>query len=75
MGLCSTVARIGAMLAPSIAGLDSVMRMLPFLVMGGAGIMAGCVSFALPETRGTKLPENLEEAEVITRNNITSNTL
>ena len=73
MGLCSTVARIGAMLAPSIAGLDSVMTMLPFLVMGGAAIMAGCVSFALPETRGTKLPENLEEAEAISRKKITSN--
>ena len=34
---------------------------------GGAAIMAGCVSFALPETRGTKLPENLEEAEAISR--------
>lgn len=75
MGLCSTVARIGAMLAPSIAGLDSVMTMLPFLVMGGAAIIAGCVSFALPETKGTKLPENLEEAEAITRNNLTRNKL
>ena len=65
MGLCSTVARIGAMLAPSIAGLDSVLAMLPFLVMGGAAVMAGCLSFALPETRGTILPETLEQAEAI----------
>ena len=70
MGLCSTVARIGAMLAPSIAGLDSVLAMLPFLVMGGAAIVAGCVSFALPETRGTRLPETLEQAEAITRNGL-----
>ena len=61
------------MLAPSIAGLDSVMAMLPFLVMGGAAITAGCVSFALPETRGTKLPENMEEAEAISKNKMIIN--
>ena len=73
MGLCSTVARIGAMLAPSIASLDSVLPMLPFLVMGGAAITAGCISFALPETRGTKLPETLEQAEAIGKGNTTVN--
>jgi len=63
VGLCSMVARIGALLAPTIAGLDSVLPVLPFLIMGGGATMAGCCAFFLPETRGLLLPESLEEAE------------
>ena len=62
VGLCSTVARIGALSAPVIAGLDSVWAPLPFLIMGGAATLVGCLSCLLPETRGTQLPETIEEA-------------
>ena len=62
IGLCSTLARIGALLAPVIAGLDSYLSFLPFLIMGGSAILVGSLSFLLPETRGCKLPESIEEA-------------
>ena len=65
IGLCSTLARIGALLAPSIASLDSVLACLPFLIMGGAAVLVGSLSFLLPETRGHKLPETVEEAAAI----------
>jgi OCT family organic cation transporter-like MFS transporter 4/5 len=65
VGLCSTVARVGALLAPGIAGLDSVWAPLPFLIMGGAAILVGSLSCLLPETRGAALPETVEEAAAL----------
>ena len=65
IGLCSTLARIGALLAPSIASLDSVLPFLPFMIMGGAAMLVGSLSFLLPETRGGKLPETVEEAAAL----------
>ena len=65
IGLCSTLARIGALLAPAIASLDSVLAFLPFLIMGGAAMLVGSLSFLLPETRGGQLPQTVEEAAAI----------
>ena len=65
IGLCSTLARIGALLAPVIASLESVLAFLPFLIMGGAAMLVGSLSFLLPETRGGQLPETVEEAATI----------
>ena len=65
VGLCSTVARIGALSAPAIADLDTVWPPLPFLIMGGAGVLVGCLSCLLPETRGIVLPETIEEAAAL----------
>ena len=65
VGICSTVARIGALCAPAIANLDSVYAPLPFLIMGGGAVVVGCLSFLLPETRGLVLPETIEEAAAL----------
>jgi len=62
VGLCSTAARIGAIGAPFIAGLDSFWEPLPFLIMGGSAVVVGCLSCLLPETRGSTLPETVEDA-------------
>jgi len=62
MGACSTLARFGALLAPTVADLDTVAYFLPFLIMGGGSIIVGILAFLLPETRGCELPETLEEA-------------
>ena len=51
-GACSTLARLGALLAPTIADLDSVAYFLPFLIMGGSSVVVGILAFLLPETRG-----------------------
>ena len=65
MGICSTVARLGALSAPLIADLDSVYPPLPFLIMGGGAVMVGSLSSLLPETRGIVLPETLKEAAAL----------
>ena len=65
VGLCSTVARIGALSAPAIADLDSVYPPLPFLIMGGGAVVVGSLSCLLPETRGIVLPETLQEAAAL----------
>ena len=66
MGICSTVARIGALSAPAIADLDSIYAPLPFLIMGGGAVVVGCLScLCLPETRGVVLPETIEEAAAL----------
>jgi len=65
IGLCSTLARIGALLAPVIASLESVLAFLPFVIMGGAAMLVGSLSFLLPETRGGHLPETVEEAAAL----------
>jgi MFS family permease len=65
VGICSTVARIGALSAPAIANLDSIYAPLPFLIMGGGAVVVGSLSFLLPETRGIALPETIEEAAAL----------
>ena len=65
VGICSTVARIGALLAPTIADLDSISAPLPFLIMGGGAVVVGSLSCLLPETRGIVLPRTIEEAAAL----------
>ena len=65
VGICSTVARIGALSAPTIADLDSVYPPLPFLIMGGGAVVVASLSCLLPETRGIVLPETIEEAAAL----------
>ena len=60
--MCSTLARLGALLAPTIADLDTVAYFLPFVIMGGASVIVGILAFLLPETRGCELPATVEEA-------------
>ena len=63
--MCSTLARFGALLAPTIADLDKVEPWLPFVIMGGGSIIVGILAFLLPETRGCELPATIEEAMTI----------
>ncbi len=64
LGLSSAGARIGALLSPLIAMLDTVSSVLPLAIYGLVVLFAGIVSIWLwPETKRTKLMETLEEAE------------
>lgn len=38
---------------------------IPTLMFGGMGVLSGILVLTQPETLGTKLPDTLEEAEVI----------
>ena len=40
---------------------------LPFLIFGGAAVCGGVASVILPETRGVRLPETVEDVEIIVR--------
>ncbi|XP_018566487.1 organic cation transporter protein isoform X2 [Anoplophora glabripennis] len=65
VGTASTVARLGALLAPFVPLLGLHYAPLPMLLFGGVAILAGLLALYLPETFGIKLPETAEEAEQI----------
>ncbi|KAJ8912268.1 hypothetical protein NQ315_008859 [Exocentrus adspersus] len=65
VGTASTVARLGALLAPFVPLLGLHYSALPMLLFGGIAILAGLLALNLPETFGIKLPETAEEAEQI----------
>ncbi|CAL4074588.1 unnamed protein product [Meganyctiphanes norvegica] len=68
LGLCSTFARIGGMMAPFSESLSSIYVPLPMLMFGGASVFAGILSLIMPETLNTKLPDTLDEAINLGRN-------
>lgn len=59
----STVARLGAMVAPFVPILGNYMASLPLLLFGTVSFIGGILSLFLPETLGKKLPDTVEEAE------------
>ncbi|KAK9869662.1 hypothetical protein WA026_003410 [Henosepilachna vigintioctopunctata] len=65
VGSASTVARVGALLAPFIPLLGVYMKSLPSILFGVVAISAGLLAMKLPETLGRKLPENAQEAIAI----------
>ncbi|XP_016943475.3 organic cation transporter protein isoform X1 [Drosophila suzukii] len=62
VGVMSTFARFGAMLAPFVPLLASYYEPLPLLLFGGLSMVAGLLSLLLPETFNRKLPDTVEEA-------------
>ena len=60
LGLCSTMARIGGIGAPIVAG--ALGQRMPFVVMGVPALIGGVMACWLPETAGKELPDTLEEA-------------
>ncbi|XP_041035868.1 solute carrier family 22 member 6-A-like [Carcharodon carcharias] len=63
MGLVSTMARMGAMIAPVIRMSGDYVSFLPLIIYGGVPVIAGVAAFSLPETRKTPLPETIKEIE------------
>ncbi|XP_070532070.1 organic cation transporter protein-like isoform X2 [Ptychodera flava] len=63
VGMCSMCARIGGILAPQLLLMSKIWAKLPAVVFGVSCILAGILILPLPETRGKKLPETLEEGE------------
>ncbi|XP_071478127.1 organic cation transporter protein-like [Diadema antillarum] len=63
LGMCSMSSRVGAIIAPLIRILGRTWAPLPSLVYGLSSIAAGLLALLLPETRGRKLPETMEEGE------------
>ncbi|GLH00658.1 Organic cation transporter protein [Gryllus bimaculatus] len=63
VGMSSTVARVGAMVAPFAPLLGQVYAPLPLLLFGGVSLIASLFTLALPETLGTRLPDTVDEVE------------
>ena len=56
-------ARIGGITAPLILIIGDYWYPLPFIIFGSSSIIAGALVIFLPETKGRKLPESIEEDE------------
>lgn len=65
MGICSTVARLGGLLALLLGALRSFWPPFPMLIMGSIATVAGLVALTLPETTGIPLPETKQDAVAI----------
>ncbi|XP_043931318.1 solute carrier family 22 member 6-B-like [Protopterus annectens] len=63
LGFVSTMARLGAMVAPLVKLTGDYASFLPLLIYGTAPIITGIVVCFLPETRNTQIPDTIEEAE------------
>ncbi|XP_061405856.1 solute carrier family 22 member 6 [Lethenteron reissneri] len=61
LGLCSTMARVGGMLAPLVIMVGESLPALPLSMYGGASLVAGSLVYFLPETLNRPLPETIEE--------------
>lgn len=63
VGVSSMSARVGSMLAPFVVDLRSVALWLPPLVFAILPLIAGGITFLLPETKGCDLMTTIEEGE------------
>ncbi|CAL1284200.1 unnamed protein product [Larinioides sclopetarius] len=76
VGSSSTVARIGALIAPFIHQLaDVTYPWVPMAIPGGLSILSGLFVLLLPETKGKILPDTLEEGEKFVAKQKTANYL
>ncbi|XP_041350693.1 organic cation transporter protein-like [Gigantopelta aegis] len=77
VSVCSVCATIGGIAAPYIAELGVLLggelkSVLPLIVIGTTSLAAGVMSLWLPETLGVKLPDTVQDAIAIARNNRTT---
>ncbi|XP_056382939.1 solute carrier family 22 member 6-A-like [Hyla sarda] len=63
LGLGSTMARLGGIVAPLVKLLGEFYPFLPLLIYGGAPILSGLLIYFLPETVNKPLPDTIEEVE------------
>ncbi|GFR98005.1 organic cation transporter protein-like [Elysia marginata] len=80
VGSCSMMSRIGGLLSPYIADLGffftgKLAYVLPQIVLGTCAMLGSLLVLFLPETRGTPLPETLDDVRGKPRRNKTSTTL
>ncbi|CAB3233014.1 unnamed protein product [Arctia plantaginis] len=63
IGASSTSMRIGSMLAPFIADTVVSVPWMPTAIFGVAALVAGLVCLLLPETKGSTLPDSIEDVQ------------
>lgn len=69
LGMCSMSARFGATLSPFLIHLSYAWKPLPILIFGIWAFIGGILSTFLPETYKQDLPDTLNDAEKIGKNN------
>ena len=62
IGACSTIARVGGIMANLVGLLAPYWGPAPMVVMGIVAVIAGTAALKLPETVGRRLPETMKEA-------------
>ncbi|XP_050677876.1 solute carrier family 22 member 7-like [Leptidea sinapis] len=65
LAFSSMIGRIGSITAPLTPVLADYWHGTPSAMFGAMGLLSGLLVLTQPETLGTKLPDTLEEAEVI----------
>lgn len=68
LGFTSMLARIGSMAAPFVIDTQGVARWMPPVAFAILPLIAGCVTFLLPETKGCELMTTIEEGEQFGKN-------
>lgn len=68
VGSCSTVARVGGILAILITLTSTLWVSAPMVIMGIVACVAGVLALFFPETVGSELPETMDEAIKIGQN-------
>ncbi|KAG8438018.1 hypothetical protein GDO86_008630 [Hymenochirus boettgeri] len=63
LGLGSTMARVGGIVAPLIKMFGDFYPFLPLLIYGGAPIISGLLALLLPETVNKPLTDTIDEVE------------
>ncbi|XP_063002347.1 solute carrier family 22 member 6-A-like [Elgaria multicarinata webbii] len=63
MGIGSTLARVGGIVAPMVKMTGEYFPYLPPLIYGTAPILSGIAAIFLPETLNVPLPDTIEEVE------------
>ena len=63
--LANVCAMITNLFAPQIVYSKIVDRRMPFILMGIVSLLSTILALFLPETAGIKLPDTVEEAEVL----------
>ncbi|KAK7497347.1 hypothetical protein BaRGS_00011391, partial [Batillaria attramentaria] len=68
MGVGVTFSRIGSVISPYVADMGILVggrfqQALPLLLMGTPAFLVGLLSLWLPETKGTRLPDTIEDVK------------
>ncbi|XP_054750637.2 organic cation transporter protein-like [Lytechinus pictus] len=65
LGMCTLCSNMSNILAPLILLLSDVWIPFPLVIFGAFAIVGAALAYFLPETRGKKIPETMEEGENI----------
>ncbi|KAG8193138.1 hypothetical protein JTE90_006970 [Oedothorax gibbosus] len=63
LGSCSTCARVSSMLAPFVRELGCTLITRSNVLYGVLALTSGLLSLLLPETKGSNMPDTMEEGE------------